>query len=1258
MSEDINHTKNMLMTTHKRLRYLLASGLMLLGSIAFGQAPYITYNTPINIYTVGTAITNLVPVNTGGAVPATTYATVSTFAGSTAGTAGFTNNTGTLAKFNSPRWIAIDGSGTQYVADAGNNEIRKITSAGAATLLAGSTTGLTGLTNATGTAALFNGPYAITYDGSGNLYVADFTNNEIREVTTAGVVTLLAGSTTGLSGLANGTGTAASFNTPAGIVYDPVSGAIYIADFANNQVRKMTTAGVVTLFAGSATGASGATNGTGSAALFNGPNGIAVDASGNVYVADQNNNEIREITPAGVVTLFAGSATGASGTTDGTGSAALFLTPRGLCVDASGNLYVTDSGNNTIRMATTAGVVTTIAGTAGTASFVNGVGTAATFDQSRGISVDPTTGNLYIADYVNNVIRKMIATGYSISPALPAGLTFTSSTGTISGTPTAASAATDYTITGFNVSGSSSTVINIACGTTDSWLGKNTTAWNTGTNWSTGAAPGVNDAVSIGVNAYTGSKKEPLITGAVTVGSITFGNNGGSHTLTVTSPGALTIGGNLTVPTAVTPTILGTGAINIAPGATVNITGTGKLTITSPLSFTLKSDATGSASIGQIVSTSLAGTAIDSIHVERYITGGTIYRGYRLMSSPVYAATVSSNNVYSINYLHDHVFLTGTLGTTNGFDRVGNPTIYLFREDQKPSNATFTSGNFWGISKFNVTSASHANYNYYLNGGSTAYNLPVGNGFMFFFRGDRTTASPYVTTTTPVAATLTATGTLNTGQVIVHDWYTPASANLGWTNATANSAVRGFNLVGNPYASSIDWEQYNTTTSTTGIYTNIVGGVPGVGNTIYELNPATNNYDTYQKGGVFTNHGSRTIASGQGFFVLASNIASPELVFNESAKTTTLNTGLDLFMATGAEVASLNNANIDQHLRLQIAMDSVNTDDIYIGFASNASPQFVDDEDAPYKAGTGKVKMASRSSDDVLLAINKMPLPGQKQATIALFVTAGAYGTYKLNMTELKGIPQIYEVWLMDAYKNDSLDMRHNTTYAFDITADSNSYGNKRFQLVIRQNPALGLHLLNFTATKEPNGAQVVWKTENEQDYTNFTVERSTDNGVTFDVLGGFASDNIGTYSFLDKRPATAANQYRLKLQDLNGNITYSNTVTLMYANSNDNLVNNNLSIYPNPAKSTLNLNINQSFGSTPYTTQSSSSIAKPLAAIAGTVYGIKIVSSTGSVMKAVTTTAQDWQTDVSSLTPGTYIIQVINNSNNSVVGKGTFVKL
>jgi len=671
--------------------------------------------------------------------------------------------------------------------------------------------------------------------------------------------------------------------------------------------------------------------------------------------------------------------------------------------------------------------------------------------------------------------------------------------------------------------------------------------------------------------------------------------------------------------------------------------------------LTLMSGSTSSATVAAITSGS---TIINNVNVQRYITGGAGYRGYRLISSPVYSATVSSNNVFSVNYLQNSVWLTGSSG--GGFDKTGNPTLYLYREDQIPSNATFISGNFEGISAIN----NSPTYNYSVTGSGTSgtFNLPVGNGVMFFFRGNKASAAVGVETVpgyTPVTVTTTTTGTLNQGQVIVHDWYTPASANLGYTGSgtsttTTNYAVRGFNLVGNPYASSIDWEQYNTSTTTTGIYAN------NVGNTIYELNPATNNYDSYQVGGAHTNHGTRTIVSGQGFFVQVANGTNPQLIFNESAKTNTQNTGLNLFMATRGDMAALNSTTPDPHLRLQMAKDSVNTDDMYIGFNSAASSQYVFNEDAPYKTGNGKVKMASFSSDNVKLAINKMPLPGTKQATIPLFVNATAYGEYKLNMTELEAIPQLYDVWLIDRFNKDSLDMRHNTTYTFDITADTNSYGCKRFQLVIRQNPALGVHLLSFTAKKATSGAQVVWTTENEQNYTNFTVERSSDGGVTFDVVNGFASNATGTYSSLDKTPPAGSDQYRLKLRDLNGATTYSNVVTLVYGNGT-NAIAGNISVYPNPASSMINLAINQSNGT---------SVSGPVVLTTGAMtrnlnqsspsqsYNIKIINITGAIIMSATTSSPTWQDNVSNLTPGTYIIQVFNNTDKSLAGKNTFVKM
>ncbi len=491
------------MTTHKRLLYLLASGLLLFSSMAFAQVPYITYNTPINIYTVGTAITPLIPTNTGGAVPVTTYSQVATFAGSTSGTSGTANSTGTAARFKTPSNIVEDGSGNFFVADLGNNEIRKITAAGVVTTFAGSTTGAAGYTNATGTAARFSAPAALCFDGAGNLYVTEQGNNAIRKITSAGVVTTFAGS--GAAGSTNGTGTAASFNAPAGIAIDG-SGNLYVAEQNNNDIRKITPGAVVSTFAGSTSGTAGYTNATGTAARFSFPAIICFDGSGNMFVTDWGNNAIREITSAGVVTTFAGSTSGTSGSTNGTGTAARFSSPAGIAIDGAGNFYISEYGNNDIRMITPAGVVTLLAGsTTQTAGTTDAVGTAARFNTPIGMCID-ATGTIYLTDYGNNSIRTIGLTGYTISPALPTGLTFTSSTGTISGTPTptAISPATNYTITGFNASGSSSFVISIACGVAVAWTaGGNSTAWATpGTNWSPASVPGVNDAVSIGVSAH------------------------------------------------------------------------------------------------------------------------------------------------------------------------------------------------------------------------------------------------------------------------------------------------------------------------------------------------------------------------------------------------------------------------------------------------------------------------------------------------------------------------------------------------------------------------------------------------------------------------------------------------------------------------------------------------------------------------------------------------------------------------------------
>ena len=234
-----------------------------------------------------------------------------------------------------------------YVADTYNYLIRKITSSGTVTTLAG-TAGTSGFTDGVGTNAEFFNPHGVAVDSSGNVYVADTYNHLIRKITSSGAVTTLAG-TAGISGFSDGVGTNAKFNYPHGVAVDS-SGNVYVADTHNQLIRKITSSGTATTLAGTA-GISGSTDGVGTNAKFNSPIGVAVDSSGNVYVADTYNHLIRKITSSGAVTTLAGSA-GISGSTNVVGTNAEFFNPYGVAVGSSGNVYVADTFNHLIRKIT------------------------------------------------------------------------------------------------------------------------------------------------------------------------------------------------------------------------------------------------------------------------------------------------------------------------------------------------------------------------------------------------------------------------------------------------------------------------------------------------------------------------------------------------------------------------------------------------------------------------------------------------------------------------------------------------------------------------------------------------------------------------------------------------------------------------------------------------------------------------------------------------------------------------------------------
>ncbi|MCC8424806.1 gliding motility-associated C-terminal domain-containing protein [Mucilaginibacter sp. UR6-11] len=412
----------------------------------FGQAPNISYPTP-QVYTVNTPITPLIPTNSGGAVLANSYGFVSTFAGN--GLVGSTNATGTAASFNAPQSITIDAAGNLYVPEYYNKIIRKITPAGVVTTFAG-ILNTPGTTNGPLTVATFLGPTSAVFDSGGNMFIADYAGHTIRKITPAGIMSTFAGS--GTAGFINGTGTGARFNQPYGLAID-ANDNLYVADLANNAIRKINPAGVVTTLAGN--GTKGQADGTGAAARFTLPGYLTVDAAGNIYVSDGGNNAIRKVTPAGVVTTIAGVLPGVPAALANIGI------PGGIKIKAAGDIYFASLNKNQIFKITAAGALVAIAGnSAGISGSADGTGDAATFNRPQDVAID-AEGNLYIADQNNNLIRKVNPTGYTIDLPPPAGIIFDSLTGTFSGTPTAASPATNYIVTAHNGDGMSSTVVNI-----------------------------------------------------------------------------------------------------------------------------------------------------------------------------------------------------------------------------------------------------------------------------------------------------------------------------------------------------------------------------------------------------------------------------------------------------------------------------------------------------------------------------------------------------------------------------------------------------------------------------------------------------------------------------------------------------------------------------------------------------------------------------------------------------------------------------
>jgi trimeric autotransporter adhesin len=442
--------------------------------------------------------------------------------------------------------------------------------------------------------------------------------------------------------------------------------------------------------------------------------------------------------------------------------------------------------------------------------------------------------------------------------------------------------------------------------------------------------------------------------------------------------------------------------------------------------------------------------------------------------------------------------------------------------------------------------------------------------------------------------------------------------------------VRGFNLLGNPYASSIDWD--------------LITGQTNIGTKIWVYNPTLKTFSTYIQGnlGVGTNTNGGSVAdiipSGQGFYVQTS-AASPSLTFTEAHKVNTQVAAANIQLAAAPPTTDL------KYLRVKLIQDAENQDDALIFFKPGTSSDYTVDEDADYLRGNNVVAISTRVNNRSALAINQMPLPAYKE-NINLNVIVPVNGTYKLSVPEINDMPPQYDIWIKDWLKKDSVNIKTTPVYTFDAIANDSTTFKRRFSIVITTDPGSAYYLAEFKGEKQPASVLLTWKTGNEGNGTQFTVERSLDDGLTYTVLGSFKSNNSGSYNFIDNSPVFfAQNLYRLKHVDISGTVAYSGTVPITYSEYT-NVSKNAISTYPNPATSTIKLKVAE--------IRDKNSTAKNYSD-----YTITIANGQGTTAKTINTSLpENWEGDISKFAPGVYFIKVYNNNTKTIVGNSKFVKL
>lgn len=694
------------------------------------------------------------------------------------------------------------------------------------------------------------------------------------------------------------------------------------------------------------------------------------------------------------------------------------------------------------------------------------------------------------------------------------------------------------------------------------------------------------------------------------------------------------------------PSIYNTGTFTLGPTSIINLTGTSTshptIAYNSGGTFTLQSDATGSATIGTL---GAGGSCQGTFNVQRYITPG--YRGYRLFSCPVntngYMA--SSANLIDLSYLGSSTYTSGEFiaGPGSGFGTNGtlshtitNPTIYLYQESALPGttyNSTFISGKNIGI--YSIGSNSVTTTSTATNGISTSgVQIPVGNGYISYYIGPYNITS--YTASSPLTATTTAPGYINQGTITLYLWGTsPLSSTLTYTTTTGYRNA-GYTMVGNPYPSTIDlYELYNDTYNSS-------NNKKVINPSFYELNDQNQSYTTYNASTGSSGTGaSQYVASGQGFFVSVvstiSSVTNKTLAFTESDKTSSTTSAVFPPTLLLAALPSSKN-NVSTGLHLKLGKDSVNIDECGIYFRNDWKDTYDEKYDSFDLDGISpKVFLSSYSSDNVRTSVNA--LSGYTYGKrIKLFVKATTDGIYKLTLEDLINIDTVnYKVYLIDKKLNDSLDMVHYKAYTFNLyTADTASFTG-RFLLAIEPKPTNPYNLIAFSGEKGNSNAILLnWNTANEGNYTTFGLEKLETNG-NYAVIDSVQSNGSGTYAFTDQNPVTGNNIYRLAQNDIHGKVTFAGPININY---NTISVSGMFTIYPNPSKSMINIAVNSGV---------TGSKATP-------VYLASIYSLSGSVMDSKQVNANNWTQDVSGYKAGVYILE-LKTTDGNIVGKAKFVK-